>query len=373
MAKFDINLIPIEGTPERTAQQNAKLMEDIAIFKTRPFLNRDERNNLGDYFSTWGINKIFALFNFDKSGNYLPQAYHAPKDYLRMLYPIDEIMQHEKCGTLIIDREQYSPELRRLSYYIYIVDDELYEQYKEGQNFLGETAPTYMFNQHKNDGVRIFKDYYALARHLRKQRFITFCIGPRTAFYLRFYLYQIELHTISDDYAYGEKQSPELANEVVNAIRRHLAFNDCTTTEYKVDFTEDNYSQFRQLVQKYKLNLPDIKQFKNTTEIVRYGKQRFRPGTVYRLKKSKANKLEHEGIYAYNHLVFIGDYAVFYVWDTRVITKIVPKDDIDINDFVAGAADNGNDLVCKANSDEHIREICEELHMHCAIQMRDNI
>lgn len=371
MTTIDINSIPIEGTPERTAQQNAKLMQDLATFKTRPFLNREEKCNLGDYFSTWGTNKIFALFNYDRSGNFLPQAYHAPKEYLRMLYPIDEIMQHEKCGTLIIDREQYSPELRKLSYYIYMVDDELYEQYKEGQRFLGQTAPTYMFNQHKNDGVRIFKDYYALARHLRKQRYVTFCLGPRTTFYLRFFLYQLSIHTISDDYAFGEKQDATIANEVVNALQRHLAFNDKQSTSYTVDFMEDNYSQFRQLVQMYKMKLPEIKEFKNTTEIVRYNKRRFHAQTVYRVRNSKVNKLQQDGIYAYNHMIVVDNYCIFYIWDTRVITKIVPIEDVNFNDFVAGAMDNGMDLVCKANAEPYIREICEKLCLSFAIQMRD--
>ena len=182
MARININEIPLAGTQERTLQQNAKLQQDLAIYRTRPFLDKFERNNLGEYYSTWGINKIIALFNFDKDGNYLPDVYQAPTEYLRMLYPIDDIMTYDRQGTLIIDREQYSPELRKLSYFIYMVDEELYEQYKEGQNFRGETAPTYMFNQHDNNGVRIFKDYFALARHLRKQRFITYCLGPRTAF-----------------------------------------------------------------------------------------------------------------------------------------------------------------------------------------------
>lgn len=370
-----LNAIPLEGTPERIEALNDQLRKDLAIYATRPFLNKQERNDLGEYFCTWGINKIIALLNFDKSGNYLPEVYQAPKEYLRMLYPIDDIMQYNRQGTLIIDREQYSPELRNLSFFIYMVDEELYDQYKTIQKFNGPTAPTFMFNRFANNGVRIFRDYFALARHLRKQRFITYCLGPRTAFYLRYFLHEIHVHTIdNDDYAYGKHEDATLVNDVIESIKRHLAFNHAQTFDHQVDVTVDNFSQFRALLKNklFKLNLPDADEFHCKTVITRYRKQRLL-GSAKRVKTNKQNRYKQMfDIEPYHHMMLTNDYALFYVWDTRQIQKVLPATDIDINDFTA-ANDNGFDLCASAKHlDKEAFEICDKLHTTVAIQMRDN-
>lgn len=370
----NINEIPLVGTQEHTDKVNAQFKADLETYATRPFLDKQERNNLGEYFSTWGINHIVALFNFDRDGHYLPELYHAPADVLRMLYPIDDLMNFERQGTLVIDREQYSPELRKLSFFIYMVDEELYDQYKTVQRFNGPTAPTYMFNQHANDGVRIFRDYFALARHLRKQRLITYCLGPRTTFYLRYFIHQIHVHTVDNDYAYGAKADGTKVKTVIESIKRHLAFNASTTKQYKVDFKDDPVATFRMLKSAFKvLNMPDIKEFKCTTDIVRYQKQNL-AGKVYHAKRNKIKKYEELGILDCYNMVQCDGYLVFFVWDTRRIKAIFKSSDdrIDIDDFIPVKFDNRTDLVCQADVDKSIRDICEDLHTKLPIQMRDN-
>lgn len=384
--------INIQGTQSEIEALNEQLRKDLVIYSTRPFLNRLERCDMQEYFSTWGINKIIALFNFDRDGNYLPNVYQAPTEYLRMLYPIDDIINFERQGTLIIDREQYSPELRKLSYFIYMVDEDLYEQYKSSQNFLGKTAPTFMFDMNNTNGVRIFKDYFALARHLRKQRLITYCLGPRTAFYLRYFIHQVHVHTTNNEYAFGTKEDPTLVNKVVEGIKRHLAFNTCEELEYNVDITVDNYKQFRLLATNYKMNLPKIEEFKNNTTIKRYSKQNLRSKTVYRLKTNKIEKYKEQGIMPWNHMVISDNFAFFYIWDSRIITKVLPikitetpveidgevkmTKQIEIiganfNDFTSNVVDNGFDLVCKANAESDIREAAEQSKLQLPIQFRD--
>ena len=367
----NINEIPLAGTPEIIQARNEQLRKDLAIYATRPFLNGKERNDLGEYYSTWGINNMIALFSFDKSGHFLPELYSAPKEYLNMLYPIHEILEYDKCGTLVIDREQYTPELRNLSYFIYIVDAELYDEYKAVQGFRGATAPTFMFNRHGNDGVRIFKDYFALARHLRKQRQITYILGPRTAFYLRYYIHQIDIHTIADKYVWGKQDDSNVAMQVVESIKRHLAFNQHLSTDFNVNLTIDNYTMFRDLLKsKYiKADIPNVLEYNHSIHIDRYNKQVL-SGDTFKLKKNKLKKYQTDNIYDYMHMRILGDYAVFYVWDTRTIVKIQLASDINMEDFTL-ANDNRMDLVCKANSDDNIRHICEELKDTYAIQMRD--
>jgi hypothetical protein len=327
-----------------------------------------------DYFSTWAINRLIGLFNFDKGGNFLPDAYSAPDDYLKMLYPIDDLMNYDKQGTLVIDREQYTPELRRLSFFIYIVDEELFEQYKAAQNFNGPTTPTFMFNKHANDGLRIFKDYYALARHLRKQRYVTYILGKRTTFYLRYFLYQIHVHTIDEQYVYGTKQDGSLANSVVESIKRHLAFNHSEKLTYDADVTVDNYKTFRALLKsgQFKISLPDIKEFHSKTEIARYQKQTLNCCKVYTLKKNKVKSYADMGIYDYHNCIVVNDKVIFFIWDTRDITEILDAADVDMEDFKMVEFDNRNDLVCKANASSEIRRLCEELRFSAPIQMRDN-
>jgi hypothetical protein len=375
LQNLDINAIPLADTQEHIDKVNAKLKADLETYATRPFLHKQERNDLGEYFSTWGINYIIALFNFDRDGNYLPDLYQAPKEVQRMIYPIDDLMNFERQGTLVIDREQYSPELRNLSFFIYMVDADMYDEYKQAQHFNGPTAPTFMFNQHANDGVRIFRDYFALARHLRKQRLVTYCLGPRTTFYLRYFIHQIHVHTVDNDYAYGRKEDGKRVRTIIESIKRHLAFNTATKKEYKVDFKDDPVATFRMLKSAYKvLNLPEAKEFKCTTDIVRYQKQNL-AGTVYHMKHNKVSKYEQVGIHDYYNMILYDNYMIFFIWDTRRIKKIVDvnnnTDNVDPNDFIPVKFDARTDLVCEADIDTDIREICEQLHTILPIQMRD--
>ena len=291
---------------------------------------------------------------------------------MRMLYPIDDIMNYNRQGTLIIDREQYSPELRNLSFFIYMVDEELYMQYAKAQRFNG-ALPTYMFDQNATNGVRVFKDYAALANHLRQSRLVTYCLGPRATFYLRYFIYQIHVHTISNEYAYGERQNPIMVNTVLESIKRHLAFNHTEKLHYDVTIKEDDFSEYRKLQEAFMghMSLPDAKVFKNHTDIIRYRKQSIRDYQVYHVKKNKQNKFKALGIEPYHNCIFTENYALFFVWDTRAIEKVIPMIDIDTKDFMPVKFDNHFDLSCRISASQEVREVCEQLHTKVAIQMRD--
>lgn len=363
--------INIQGTPEIIAQRNEQLKQDLATYATRPFLNRQERCDMQDYYSRWSINHIIGILNFDNEGNYLPNVYHAPREILDMLYPLEDLIEFERQGTLIIDREQYSPELRNLSFFIYMVDADLYEEYKSKQHFLG-TTPTFMFDRNNPNGVRVFKDYYALVRHLRSQRLVSFCLGPRTMFYLRYYLHQIHVHTTNKEYSYGIKEDGTLALQVLESIKRHLAFRKCEELTYEKTVTVDQAALFRKLATVFNVKLPDIERHYNKTTIKRYSKQSIRSMQVFRLKNNKVKKADElYGLKPWHHLVQFEDKVLAYVWDTREIQMILSTDDFDINEFGTAAVDNGTDLVVKWNTPEGIREFAEQNASKLAVQFRD--
>lgn len=342
--------INIPGTKEHAELANQKLLSDIQIINERPFLDRMDRINLQTYYGTWACNHIIALFNYDQSGNFLPEAYSAPTDITRMLYPIDDLINFERQGTLIIDREQWRPELKALSFFIYMVDEELYNELHDKQNFLGETAPTFMFFRHDPNGIRVFKDYFALARHLRKQRFISYCLGPRTAFYLRFYLHEININVVEDEYAYGSKEDATIANKVITTIQECCAFRQkAGDFNYTKEFTIDDYKLLRTLSSVFKVNLPKERHFKHTTRCIRYKKQKL-ANEVLILKKSKLKKYAEFGVRPCHHAIQSNGHWYFFVWDTRRIQVILPDDMVQRDDFMH-PVDNGLDLVMTYSED----------------------
>ena len=225
--------INIAGTKETIDDQYAKLAYDLQIFQKRPFLGKQEKYDFAVYRNHCSRNHIVGLLNYDTDGNFLPDVFQAPLNILNMLYPISDLIGFEKQGILIIDREQYSPELSKLSFFIYMVDSELYKEYKTKQNFLGDSAPTYMYDRKSNNGIRVFKDYDELARHLARQRYISFCIGPRAIFYLRHYLHAIHEHVVENEYAFGRREHNDYVKSVVSSIRNILAFKQQVTLKTK--------------------------------------------------------------------------------------------------------------------------------------------
>lgn len=344
--------ICIPGTQEHADELNKKLLEDISIINTRPFLNRMDKINLQDYYGTWAINNLIAMFTFDEQGNFLPDAYSAPAEVTRMLYPIYDLMNYDKQGTLVIDREQYNPALKNLSFFIYMVDEELFEELRIKQQFKEGNCPTFMFFRHDSNGIRVFKDYYALARHLRKQRFITYILGPRTAFYLRFFLHQIDICQVENKYAYGRKEDATLTNMVVKTIQECCAYRHASDKfDYHKKFEIDDYKIVRALQAAFKVNLPEIQKFEHTTHCTRYKKSRLDSGSVRILKKNKLKKYQHLGIMPWHHAVHYGTFWFFFPWDTRTVQMVYNDDMIDINDFTR-PVDNGFDL-CVRYDENH--------------------
>lgn len=68
----------ITGTPEEILLLNQKLEDDLAIYKTRPFLNKQERVDMQHYFSVYARNKFIAIMNFSEDKAFLPDVYAAP-------------------------------------------------------------------------------------------------------------------------------------------------------------------------------------------------------------------------------------------------------------------------------------------------------
>lgn len=362
-------MFDIKGTKEHAEQLNQKLIADLAIYKTRPFLNKAERCEMQEYRNHGGGNHIISILNFDNDGHFLPEAYSAPLDMLKMLYPIDDIVNFERQGTIIIDHEQYTPELRNLSFFIYLVDEELYNEMRIKQNFRG-IAPTFMFDKEASNGVRVFESYFALARHLKKSRFITVNLGPRATFYMRYYMYQMHVHK-TEQYAFGEQVDSTLANSVIEAIQRHLAFRQCQDLEYQVELTVDNYSQFRKLSQVFKMHLPEIQEYKNKTMIQRFSKITMHSQTLCRLKTNRNEKYRNLGIEPYHHLLIHAGMVIAYVWDTRDIQALVPVSEIEQDDLTYNVIDNRTDLKCKADTDTEIRAWLEEHKNELPVQFRD--
>lgn len=350
-----------------------QLRSDLQAISTRPFLNRKERHDFQLYHNYWARNHIISILNFDTDGNFLPNVYEAPDEILRMQYPIDELIQFEKRGTLIIDPEQYSPELRKQSFFIYMVDEELFNEYAKRQNYLGEIKATYMYDRFNPDGIRIFKDYYELARHLARKRDITICIGPRATFYLRWYLYEIHEHIIQTEYAFGNKVKNSYAEYVLHAIKRFNAFNNVTKLEYVHHVTVDNYRGYRQLAEKFKVLLPEIKDYKSKTMINRYQKQTMHSQIVARIKKNKVEYYDQKfGIKPWHHLLIDEDHIVAYVWDTRLVELVIPIIEIEQKDLTYAVVDNRNDLKVTLNQPESVRAYLESRKEHIPVQFRYN-
>lgn len=370
---IDLN-INIAGTQERADAMNAKLIEDLRITNNRPFLNKDEKIEFAQYFSDWATNHLIALLNFDREGNYLPDAYSAPQDILRLLYPIDDLVQFDRQGTIIIDREQYTPALKNISFFIYIVDQELYDEYFDKQKYnIERNSRPYMWDFHNNNGVRVFKNYFELARHLRKQRLVTYILGPRAMFYMRFYLHQIHVHTIDNDYAFGRKFDGTLVRDTVEHIRETLAYQIERKQTYKVKIKDDDYTLVRVLASKYQMNLPDIKEYNNTTDIVRYSKLRLGQGRPMTIKKNKLTYYTDKyGIQPYHSCTSCAGYWIFFIWDTRKIEAVLPLDSVNDNDLCQVKWDNGFDLAIDYDpAKQEMWDICQSLKHKLAIQFRN--
>lgn len=389
---LDIN---IQGSEFTIAKRNEELLKDLQIysglelpselmnrectedeidkFKCRPFLHGQERSDMCEYFYNGYIrNHIIGLLTYDKSGNFLPDAYSAPIEYQKVLYPIEDLINYDRQGTLIIDREQYSPELRHLSFFVYMVDEELYNEYKDKQNFLGDRLPTFMFDRHNPNGVRVFKDYYSLVRHLKRQRDITYCLGPRTMFYIRYYLHEIHVHTIEDKYAYGRKLNDGIASKVYKSVLRHLAFRTTKTLEYNGKYVQDEYKLLRNLATKYAITIPEVKEFNCKTMIQRYSKQTMHNKVVCRLKNNKVKKYLSLGIQPYHHCLIHDDHAIFYIWDTRTIEAIIPLTEFEQGDFTYNVVDNRNDIKVTLEQSSDIRKYLEEHKYDIPVQFRYN-
>jgi hypothetical protein len=363
----------LRGNEEYIQTLNDKLYQDMATYRTRPFLDKQERIDLSEFAARPGRNTIIANFCFNESGHFLPMAYAAPNEIVKMLYPIGEIVDDERRGTIIIDREQYDPNLKNLSFFIYMVDEELFDYYRTQQNFRGETVPTYMFNRKEPNGVRVFRDHFALVRHLRNQRLITYCLGPRTAFYLRYYLKYVETMTIKNQFAYGPTDDSGLCNQFIKDIDRHMAFN-LPTNEFAIEvkIKEDDYSSLRQLASVFKTNIPDIKTLNNTVMVKRYSKQTMHSRTLCRLTINGSKKDEYKamGIMPYHHMLVHGDKLIAFVWDTREIQAVVPIDAIAKEHITYNVNDSRIDINVKANSPQHIKDAIEEIRADIPVQLR---
>lgn len=367
---MELNQLIKRINPELRYQQ---LLKDLDIASQRPFLNGQEKHDFDVYYNYWSTNKIISILNFDTDGNFLPNVYQAPEEILRMQYPIDDIIQYEKRGTLIIDPEQYSPELRKLSFFIYMVDEELFNLYAKEQNYLGDIKSTYMYDRHNPDGIRVFKSYYDLAKHLARKRQITICIGPRATFYMRWYLYEIHEHVIESKYAYGEKVPKSYASSVLYAIKRFMAFRTVKHVEYQHEVTIDNYKNYRQLASKFKISLPDVEEYKSTTMINRYQKQTMHSKIIARIKRNKIEYYEEKlGIKPWHHLLIDDDHIVAYVWDTRLVEIVVPITEIEQKDITYAVVDNRNDLKVTLEQPENVREYLESRKEQIPVQFRYN-
>jgi hypothetical protein len=363
----------LRGTSEHIKSLNDKLISDMAIYRTRPFLNKQERTDLSLHNAAPGRNQIIANFCFNESGQFLPMAYTAPIEITKMLYPLAEIIEDERRGTIIIDREQYDPNLKNLSFFIYMVDEELYEYYKREQNFRGASAPTFMFDKRANNGLRVFKDHFALVRHLKNQRLVTYCFGPRTAFYLRYYLKYIETVTISNKYSYGPACEEGTCLQLLKDLDRHMAFNTTVNKfELEIKLSTDMYRDFRKLTKAFKTNIPEIETFNNKIMVHRYSKQTMHARTLCRLTINGGKKDEYKalGVMPYHHLLVHDNKLIAFVWDTREIQAIVPIDSIKPEHITYNVNDSRHDIVVKGNSPEHIKIAVESMRSDIPVQMR---
>lgn len=383
MAQPFMNL-DIAGTAEHAMQMNEQLRNDIEIVHERPFLNRMEKIGLGEYYGTWASNHLIGLLPFDEDGNYLPQLYMAPTEISRMLYPIDEIINFERQGTLVIDREQYSPVMHNASFFIYMVDKELYDEIYTKQHLPEKERGVRPYMYDPQTFCRVFCDYYALARHLRKQRFVTYVLGPRTMFYMRFYMYQFEVHTVDSRYAYGEKVDPTLAKAVIEVMEQCLAFKPSKNKLYECKLTEDKYRDIRALAERFGQKLPEVKKFESKTTITPYVKYRLTgPARRARVKwvtdrghvrheEVKSDYLRDLGVMPYHHVRFSNGYYLFYVWDSRKIQVVVPADKVNPKDLMM-ADDNMLDLDMRFNPNKPEEfEIVKECAKTLTIQLHRN-
>lgn len=368
------------GTPERIEQLWAQCKADMAAIKNRPFINgADKTGFMKTFDGTWNINHIIALFNYANVGTtdepklqFLPDIYKAPEDIYRMLYPVQEYTNYQTTlGTIVIDREQYCPELKNLSYFVHMVDEELYEQMKDEQGFRGPNFPLFMYKRHSQDGVRVFKDYHTLAKYLSKKKFITYCIGPRSAFYLRLYLYQIETHIVQEDYAFGQRVDNSFAEEIQKHITRHVAFHKVQEFEHKFKLTVDNYAAIRVLAKTFQLNLKPIEEYNSTTMIQRFSKQTMHAAMIARIKNNKHEFYDQKlGIKPWNHLCIVDDMVIVYVWDSRNIEQIIPIIEFDQDDLTYNVNDNRLDLQAKDSLNDDAKAWLENHKNDIAVQFR---
>lgn len=369
---LDIN---IKGTPETIQKRFQKFDRDLEHGTRYLWLSKRERSDFFTYYSYWATNKLFALFNFDTDGNFLPNVYEAPTEIQRMLYPIDDLIQYNKSGTLVIDPEQYSPELRKLSFFIYMVDEDLYNEYAEKQRFLGESKPTFMYDRFGNDGVRIFKDYYALVRHLSRKREFTYVIGPRAIWYLRYYINEVQVHTVESQYGYGLRIPGQDSNakRVLNWFDRQLCFRLTKQFTYKHELTIDNYRNYRELAKKFRMLLPDAEEYKSTTMIQRHSRLTMHSMTIAKIKQNKVQLYDEKfGIKPWHHLLIFDDYILAYVWDTRRIEVMVPITEFQQGHITYHVIDNQYDLQVHEDTPKEIRDFCEQHKDQMPVQFRYN-
>lgn len=65
-------------------------------------------------------------------------------------------------------------------------------------------------------------------------------------------------------------------------------------------------------------------------------------------------------IMPYHHIVIDNELAFVYIWDTRLIEKVIPATCLRQEDLTYAVIDNRLDLICKEDGDHGLYKLCYE-------------